>query len=343
MSELTVSVVIPTYNRAHLLGRAIKSVLNQIGREDEIIVVDDGSTDATREVVAAFAEPRIHYVRQAKAGAGAARNRGVSEAIGDLIAFLDSDDEWLPGKLAVQRQFMELRPEVLFSFTDLGREHAGERKPLLRGGKWHADLRDWDQILAPPMRYSWFAGLPNGVRDFNVYIGDMYHGTMYYNYFSIVCVMVRREEAAGAIHFAEGVATYEEWECMGHLARQGKAAFLDFIGSIQHQHEGARVTDADWVARAESRLTVLQNVWGSDPDFLRKHTKAYQAVVHEQNLARIRGMIVLGRQREAREEIRKMRKVPIAYRSAAMVPSPWMSALVALRHSVNDFLAAPAQ
>jgi len=343
MSELTVSVVIPTYNRAGLLGRAIQSVLSQLGRPDEIIVVDDGSTDGTAELVRTLAEPRIRYIRQSHAGAGAARNRGVSEATRDLIAFLDSDDEWLPGKLALQRQFMSVRQEVLFSFTDLGREVGGKRQPLLRGGHWHEDLRDWDKILAPPMPYSWFAGLPKDTPDFNVYVGDMYHGTMYYNYFSIVCVVVRREEAADAIRFAEGVATYEEWECMGRLARQGKAAFLDIVGSLQHKHPGARITDADWVERAESRLTILRNVWGSDEDFLKHHGAAYRALVHDQNLARLRGMIVLGRQRQAREEMRKLRNVPMAYRSAALVPSPWMSALVSLRHSVNGFLTAPPQ
>ena len=317
MSELPVSVVIPAFNRAHLLGRAIESVRQQIDLEDEIIVVDDGSTDNTPEVVAAFRDSRIRYIHQSNAGAGAARNRGVSVATRPLIAFLDSDDEWLPGKLALQRRFMEARPEILFSFTDLGRERGGARQALLRGGLWHADMRDWDKILGPACRYSWYAGLPSAARDFNVYTGNLYPGLMYYGYCSIVCVMVRRAEASGTIRFTEGIATYEDWECLGRLARQGKAAFLDFIGSLQHQHEGARITDADWVQRAESRLTILHNVWGSNPEFLKKHGAAYRALVHEQELARLRGMIVLGRQREAREEMRKLAGVPIVYRSAA--------------------------
>lgn len=343
MSELSVSVIIPAFNRANLLGRAIQSVLQQIEYEDEIIVVDDGSSDNTREVVEAFRDLRIRYVYQTNAGAGAARNRGVSEATRPLIAFLDSDDEWLPGRLALQRRFMEARPEILFSFTDLGREYGGERHALLRGGRWHADLRAWDKILGPARRYSWYAGLPIAMQDFNVYAGNIYAGLMYYGYCSIICVMVRREEAAGTIRFTEGIATYEDWECLGRLARQGKAAFLDFIGSLQHQHEGARITDADWVQRAESRLTVLHNVWGSDADFLKKHGAAYRALVHQQNLARIRGMIALGRQREAREEMRKLAGVPIVYRSAAWLPPGWMNALVTLRHALNQWLAAPAQ
>ena len=223
MSELTVSVVIPTYNRAHLLGRAVTSALSQLSYDDELIIVDDGSTDNTNEVVGAFPDPRIRYIRQTNAGAGAARNRGVAAATRDLIAFLDSDDEWLAGKLALQRKFMEERTEILFCFTDLGRDYNGERHALLRDGLWHSDLRDWDKILAPPRRYSWYAGLPSGSPDFNVYTGNLYYGLMYYSYFSIICTVIRREEAAGALRFTEGIATYEEWECMGRLAqtRQG--------------------------------------------------------------------------------------------------------------------------
>jgi len=341
MNQLRVSVVIPTYNRAALLGRAIQSAVSQFDWDDEIVIVDDGSTDNTKEIVSAFADPRIHYIYHPRAGAGAARNRGVNEAKGYLIAFLDSDDEWLPGKLTVQRRFMEARPEILFSFTNLRRDGG---QGLLRGGKWRDDLRDWDKILAPARRYSWYAGLPSETRDFNVYAGNLYHGSLYYNYFPPGCVMIRREEEAGsATRFAEGVSIYEEWECLGRLASQGKGAFLDFIGSVRHEHDGARITDADGVQRAESRLTILHNVWGSDPEFLKKYRANYEHLVHELHLARIRGMIMLGRQREAREEMRKLARVPIAYRSAALMPSGWMHTLLSLRQSLSHLLTAPAQ
>lgn len=107
----TVSVIIPTYNRAHLVGRAIQSGLNQTYQDFEIIVVDDGSTDNTEEVVKSFNDPRIRYIMHEKnRGGSAARNTGVRAARGKYIAFLDSDDEWLPHKLWKQVEAFENLP-----------------------------------------------------------------------------------------------------------------------------------------------------------------------------------------------------------------------------------------
>jgi glycosyltransferase involved in cell wall biosynthesis len=103
MQGSTVSVVIPTHNRAHLIERAVKSVLSQTYAHLDVIVVDDASTDGTEHVVRAFKDPRVRYLRHDKnRGACAARNTGITAGQGEYVAFLDSDDEWLPTKLAVQ-------------------------------------------------------------------------------------------------------------------------------------------------------------------------------------------------------------------------------------------------
>ena len=102
-----ISVIIPTYNRADRLKRAIESVLNQTEDDLELIIVDDGSTDRTAETVKALDDPRIRYAYQENAGACAARNRGVSLARGAYIAFQDSDDCWRPNKLRRQLHWME--------------------------------------------------------------------------------------------------------------------------------------------------------------------------------------------------------------------------------------------
>src|SRR5688572_16670897 len=97
----TVSVVIPTYNYGRFIGIALRSVLEQTLPPSEIIVVDDGSTDGTGEVVAGFGNA-VRYIRQDNAGVCAARNRGVAESSGELIAFLDADDIWEPTTLEKQ-------------------------------------------------------------------------------------------------------------------------------------------------------------------------------------------------------------------------------------------------
>jgi glycosyltransferase involved in cell wall biosynthesis len=99
----TVSVIIPSYNRAHLLGRSIRSVLGQTYRDLELIVVDDGSADNTEEVVRSLDDPRIVFLKHPKnRGASAARNTGIKASKGKFIAFQDSDDEWFPQKLEKQ-------------------------------------------------------------------------------------------------------------------------------------------------------------------------------------------------------------------------------------------------
>jgi glycosyltransferase involved in cell wall biosynthesis len=96
-----VSAIIPTYNRASLVTEAIDSILEQTFRNIEIIVVDDGSTDDTQDRLAQYGD-RIRVITQDNSGPASARNRGITAARGDLIAFLDSDDRWLPTKVARQ-------------------------------------------------------------------------------------------------------------------------------------------------------------------------------------------------------------------------------------------------
>ncbi len=103
MSEILVSIIIPTFNRSQLLVRAITSVINQKYTNWELIIVDDGSTDETKEVVEKFQEVnKISYFKIENSGVSAARNYGIKLAIGEWVAFLDSDDEWLPNKLSLQ-------------------------------------------------------------------------------------------------------------------------------------------------------------------------------------------------------------------------------------------------
>lgn len=114
---IQVSVIIPTYNRSEILGRAIHSVLGQKEIALELLIMDDGSTDGTREMVLKNF-PQAAYYYQENQGPAAARNHGIEKAKGDWIAFLDSDDEWLPGKLASQLDFFNQNPSYRICQTE---------------------------------------------------------------------------------------------------------------------------------------------------------------------------------------------------------------------------------
>jgi len=140
---------------------------------DEIIVVDDGSTDDTARVVQGHGE-RVRYLRTAHVGAGAARNAGIRAARCDLVAFLDSDDEWVPGKLAWQRAVLEHYPDVLFLFSDFTiAETSGERlhNQVLESSM---DPRSGDEILGPGIPSETIPGLPASTPSFRLHVGRFY-------------------------------------------------------------------------------------------------------------------------------------------------------------------------
>ena len=106
MDDTLVSIILPTYNRASFIGAALDSVFAQTHRCWELVVVDDGSTDGTVDVLKKYDDPRIVYIHQENQGVSAARNTGIGCCSGGVIALLDSDDEWLPEKLARQLAYM---------------------------------------------------------------------------------------------------------------------------------------------------------------------------------------------------------------------------------------------
>lgn len=108
----TVSVVIPLYNKAPHIARALDSVLAQTVQDFEVVVVDDGSTDSGGQIVASYTDSRIRLIRQENQGVSAARNRGIKEAQSDFLAFLDADDEWSPNHLESLLRLRNLFPEA---------------------------------------------------------------------------------------------------------------------------------------------------------------------------------------------------------------------------------------
>jgi len=117
VSSPRISVIIPTFNRAHLLPRSIDSLLSQTLSAHSVVIVDDGSTDGTENLVSEK-YPEITYLKQDNLGVSAARNAGIAATSDEWLAFLDSDDEWMPKKLQCQMEALSAEPEMMLCHTD---------------------------------------------------------------------------------------------------------------------------------------------------------------------------------------------------------------------------------
>jgi glycosyltransferase involved in cell wall biosynthesis len=152
-----ISVVIPSFQHAPYVEAAVRSVLAQTYTDIEVIVVDDGSSDGTPDIVASIADPRLKLVRLRENRIDHARNVGVSMAIGKLIAFQNSDDLWHPGKLAAQIAVLEAEPSVGVVFTAIeGIDSVGNPLPRLQpfcDGKKRRSANQWLAELVSENRF----------------------------------------------------------------------------------------------------------------------------------------------------------------------------------------------
>ena len=131
---MRVSVIVPLYNKQRWIRRALSSIAGQSFTDFELLVVDDGSSDRGREIVRDFPDSRIRLIEQPNAGPGAARNRGIDEAKGEILAFLDADDEWLPNYLEESVRLLDLWGDEAVSVTSGYFEYpsAVSREPMWR-------------------------------------------------------------------------------------------------------------------------------------------------------------------------------------------------------------------
>lgn len=334
MKKLLISTIIPTYNHADFVCRAVSSVLAESCPDDEVIVVDDGSTDNTEETLRVFGDS-IRYFRIPNSGVSAARNYGISKAKHDLIAFLDSDDAWIPGKLEMQRSLMEARPDVLFCCSDFVVKDSDGKTHHRYLKNWHNDPRGWDQILGPAIPLSSIVSLCGPFENVNIHFGDLYPSLMLGSYVCAQSLVVRRKEAAEALHFPEDLSLCEVWECAAQLSRKGLAAFMDCETMCQYEHSGERLSHWDSLRYATNRITILTRVWGRDPTYLEKYGKLYRRTLLEQQLQRSHDLIVRGQMKTARAELRGIDGVPQLYRALTRLPGPMARGLLRLRRTMH--------
>jgi glycosyltransferase involved in cell wall biosynthesis len=226
--DVTISVVIATYNRAQLLSLAIASILSQTRAATEIIVVDDGSTDDTARTCETFGD-RIRYVRQENAGVSAARNRGIVESSGEWIAICDSDDLWAPDKLEVQVAVISAEPEVRWCATNcLVIDHSGEAIAGQQGFRrafraLRSDPRSPDEYFS-----SWLRSLElrnAGVRH-RAFVGDFFELLMLGNVVLPSSALVHRDVFKTCGYFNEGLRLAEETEFFHRISSVHNGAMI---------------------------------------------------------------------------------------------------------------------
>jgi glycosyltransferase involved in cell wall biosynthesis len=333
----SVSVVIPTYNRAHLIGRAVASALAAMQPGDELIVVDDGSTDDTETALAPFL-PRIRYFKTPNRGVGPARNYGVGQARHPLVAFLDSDDEWMPDSLELRRRLMAARPDLVFCFTDFtNKSEDGHLIPNYLVN-WHEDTRDWNEILGQSVQFSELATLPAECSDFRVHIGDMYPVLLERSYVPAWTALVRRSLCGDDFQFAEDLPLGEEWLMFGKISRRGPVAYLNRDTAWNHGHTGPRVSsEAGLIGLLTGHLTLAQRIWGTDEAFLEHNRARYLEVIALVRLKRARWYLSRGYAREGRAEVAAARAfASLSLKLLATAPAPLLYVAGRLRRILME-------
>lgn len=209
-----ISVVIPLFNKKDRIAHTIRSVLNQTFREFEVVVVDDGSTDGSVDVVQNIDDNRIRIVRQRNAGVSAARNRGIAEARFGLIALLDADDEWMLGYLETQYNLYRKYPDCsAFVCNYEFRNAAGRVAPTI-------------------LRKLPFTG-EDGVLDNYFEVASNSHPPI-----TSISVMIRKSVIEGVGGFPVGICSGEDLLTWARLAVIGKIAFSKKVGAVYDLGEG---------------------------------------------------------------------------------------------------------
>jgi glycosyltransferase involved in cell wall biosynthesis len=235
-NDFRVSVVLPSYNRAHFLKAAVDSVLNQTTPVFELIIVDDGSTDDTPAFVEQLSGI-VRYVRQENRGPAAARNTGMREAKGDWIAFQDSDDLWVADKIQTQVDFLARNRHLEFVFGHLANFTGSEEG-------------DRPEILNREV-YAYLKGHATDLQDFFVWL-------LVENPVPTPSVMFHRKCLEQVGYFDETLRCGEDYEYWLRFAYHCRAGFIDRVLVKRRMHNGNLIND--YASRFEQHLMVLEQI-----------------------------------------------------------------------------------
>lgn len=256
---MKVSVVVPTYNRGYILTGALQSALRQSYGDFEIIVVDDGSTDNTREIVESCGQGNITYLRHDhNRGCSAAYNTGIEAARGELIAFLDSDDIWKPDYLEHQVGFLTRHPEVDLVFTDTEIRH-----PLGTVASLKRCMKAFPKLLAKHAKSD----------EYVVGSREMYLCLLQEVPIKPTACVIKRSMFDRAGGFNETWPSGTDWDLFLRFSRSACFGYIDRPLVIQF-----RTTDATHLLFREEDKTFLLGVLGQEKEKLRQNREGLRAV-----------------------------------------------------------------
>lgn len=258
-----VSVVIPTYNRAEVVRASIESVLRQSWTNVEVVVVDDGSKDHTREVVEGYGAP-VRYLHQANAGVSAARNTGLRAARGEFIALLDSDDQFLPWKLEAQVRVLQAHPDVGMVWSDMSAvDEAGVllHERYLRKYYDAHDVAKLEEVFEPPRTLgSVWPDAPADVATAPVLHGEIFSQMLLGNLVHTSTVVLRRERLRQVGGFDTSLLhSGEDYEFHLRTTSFGPVALVDAPSLLYRWGANDQLTARKWgLYRARNNLTTVE-------------------------------------------------------------------------------------
>lgn len=309
--DATVSVIIPTYNRGALIGEAIDSVLNQTHRELDIIVVDDGSDDDTVERLRAYGSS-IRLVRTHHGGAAHARNAGVRAATGKYVAFLDSDDRYLPHKLALQ-------VEVLERFSDIGLVYSefssfGDAEPeLFHLRTYHApafrNRESYEHYFGPGRSLKEAGIVCEPWSERRLYAGQVFDHYLRVLFVFVNSMLVRRDILTEVGDHDERISLFDQYDLVLRIAKRYRLGFVDVPTYELRYHPGqistTRRSDGPlvFVRKQQELLAIVERHAVHDRTYYESHKAEVNETMRRLHLALgIALMCHPGYEVEAREQ-----------------------------------------
>lgn len=266
-----ISVIVPTFNRGHVLGGALASIRAQGFGDLEVIVVDDGSSDETRDLVQTIvaADPRFRYHDQPNRGAASARNAGLDLAVGAYVAFLDSDDSWRPWHLELAMACLRRLPDAGMVWTDMdtvdgtGTVSAHRQLRTTLTAFHHFRL---DELFPTSLPLAdLHVDIPSQDLERRLYMGDVFSPMVMGNLVLPSSVVMRRARLDAVGRFDEHLVTGEDYEFFLRACRAGPVAFADLADVLYRVGTSDRLSGpAMALPIARAYLEVLETTLDRD-------------------------------------------------------------------------------